>query len=61
MLYNYKSGNRNEVFRHVRNKPNMKEIFVKEVGRVFGLKPDKAKRSINMKVTWEEGKKDELL
>lgn len=48
-------------FDHVRNKPNMKEIFVKEVGRVFGLTPDKAKRSINMKVTWEEEKKDELL
>lgn len=48
-------------FDHIRNKANLKEIFVKEVGRVFGLTPDKAKRSINMKVSWEEEKKDELL
>lgn len=41
-------------FDHVRNKPNMKEIFVKEVGRVFGIGPDKAKRTINIKVTWED-------
>lgn len=47
-------------FDHIRNKANLKEIFVKEVGRVFGIGPDKAKRTINVKVTWEE-KKDELL
>lgn len=46
-------------FDHIRNKANLKEIFVKEVGRVFGIGPDKAKRTINVKVTWEE-KKDEL-
>lgn len=48
-------------FDHIRNKANLKEIFVKEVGRVFGIGPDKAKRTINVKVTWEEEKKDELL
>lgn len=48
-------------FDHIRNKENLKEIFVKEVGRVFGIGPDKAKRTINVKVSWEEGKKDELL
>lgn len=48
-------------FDHIRNKANLKEIFVKEVGRVFGVGPDKAKRTINVKVTWEEEKKDELL
>ena len=46
-------------FVHIRNKANLKEIFVKEVGRIFGIGPDKAKRMINIKVTWEEGK-DEL-
>lgn len=48
-------------FDHIRNKANLKEIFVKEVGRVFGIGPDKAKRTIKVKVTWEEEKKDELL
>lgn len=43
-----------EAFDHIRNKANLKEIFVKEVGRVFGLTPDKAKRTINIKVTWED-------
>lgn len=48
-------------FDHVRNKPNMREIFIRNLSKVFGLSYNKAKEVFkSIMVTWEENK-DELL
>lgn len=49
-----------KAFDLVRNKPNMKSIFIRDLAKVFGVKYEAAKRMIKIKVTWEE-QKDELL
>ena len=48
-------------FDHVRNKPNMRGVFIRDLSKVFGLSYNKAKEVFKaIKVTWEENK-DELL
>lgn len=49
-----------KAFDLIRNKPNMKDIFIRDLARVFGVRYEAAKRMIKIKVTWEE-QKDELL
>ena len=47
-------------FDHVRNKPNMRDIFIRDLSKLFGLSYNKSKEVFkSIKVTWEE-KKDEL-
>lgn len=43
-----------KAFDLVRNKPNMKDIFIRDIAKVFGLKYETAKRLLKIKVTWEE-------
>lgn len=43
-----------KAFDLVRNKPNMKDIFIRDIAKVFGLKYETAKRMLKIKVTWEE-------
>ena len=43
-----------KAFDLVRNKPNMKDIFIRDIAKVFGLKYETAKRMFKIKVTWEE-------
>lgn len=48
-------------FDHVRNKPNMRDIFIRDLSKIFGLSYNKSKEVFkSIKVTWEE-KKDGLL
>lgn len=49
-----------KAFDHIRNKPNLKDIFTRDLAKLFGITYERAKRQIKIKVTWEE-KKDELL
>ena len=49
-----------KAFDLIRNKPNMKDIFIRDLAKVFGVRYEAAKRMIKIKVTWEE-QKDELL
>ena len=49
-----------KAFDHIRNKPNLKEIFMRDLAKMFGISYETAKRQIKIKVTWEE-QKDELL
>lgn len=49
-------------FDHVRNKPNMRDIFIRDLSKVFGLSYNRAKEVFkSIKVTWEEERKNELL
>ena len=49
-------------FDHIRNKPNMKDIFIRDLSNVFGLSYNKAKEVFkSIKVTWEEEKQNGLL
>lgn len=43
-----------KAFDLVRNKPNMKDIFIRDIAKVFGLRYEAAKRMLKIKVTWEE-------
>lgn len=49
-----------KAFDLVRNKTNMKDIFIRDLAKVFGLKYEAAKRMLKIKVTWEEAS-NELL
>lgn len=49
-----------KAFDHIRNKPNLKDIFIRDLAKEFGISYEAAKRRIKIKVTWEE-QKDELL
>ena len=43
-----------KAFDLVRNKTNLKDIFIRDLAKVFGLKYESAKRMLKIKVTWEE-------